>query len=219
MIENFASRFRLGGPVGFNPISRPFRSIVNLDQGGPIISRSVMITSDGKRTTKQESRQDENGNVITTTTVHDNAPVSSVDAPNRQVSIIRAQNLVKSVLEDIPVEFKDLLGLSALGGLKVVPFAAVSGADLEDNGSSQTPTLSDTSYSTTRSEGDQSSQPARKLTVEFENPKLDEGTRSMVLQVVLTQLVSAACCSECGFSLCGGRRWRTSWRWLRRSWR
>jgi hypothetical protein len=113
-----------GSMPDFLPISRPLRSLRDLSQGSPLFSRSITITSDGSKTVRQETSHDADGNLVTTTTTTTRTTqkpdsfAKDQDKSNgmedKSVRNNNAQLMFKSVLEDMPSELKDILGLPAL---------------------------------------------------------------------------------------------------------
>jgi len=113
-----------GSMPDFLPISRPLRSLRDLSQGSPLFSRSITVTSDGSKTVRQETSRDADGNLVTTTTTTtrstqkpDSFAQDQDKSEGMEDTSVRNNNaelMFKSVLEDMPSELKDILGLPGL---------------------------------------------------------------------------------------------------------
>ena len=107
----------------FFPISRPLRSLRELSRGLPLFSRTVTITSDGTKSVRQETSRDADGNLVTTTTTttttkqKPDSPQMDNDNERSDSSASEqdARLLFKSVMDDMPSELKEILGIAELG--------------------------------------------------------------------------------------------------------
>ena len=113
----------LGSLSDFYPVSRPLRSLRELSQGSPLFSRSITITSDGSKTVRQETSRDADGNLVTTTTTTtkitqkpESLQQNQANGEGFDMSVRKndAGLLFKSVFDDLPSEFRDILGLDEL---------------------------------------------------------------------------------------------------------
>lgn len=99
----------------FFPISRPLRSLSELTGGSPLFSRSITISSDGTKTVRQETSRDADG-LVTTTTTTTTTRQKPEPQTSRENQDENAQQLFNSVMEDMPAELKEILGIAELSG-------------------------------------------------------------------------------------------------------